>query len=50
MKLPRLCFLLHMGLTDILGFLGDDILLDDIVKRKGFSMAMDGGGGGLNKG
>lgn len=45
MKLPRLCFFLHMGLTDVLGF-----LWDDIVKRKGYAMAMDGGGGGLNKG
>ena len=50
LKLPRLCFFLHMGLTDILGFLGDDILLDDIEKRKGYAMAMDGGGGGLNRG
>ena len=39
-----------MGLTDILGFLGDDILLDDIEKEEGYAMTMDGGGEGLNRG
>lgn len=49
-KLPWLCFLLHMGLTEILGFLGDDTLLDDIEKEEGYAMTMDGGGEGLSRG
>jgi hypothetical protein len=39
-----------MGLTDILGFLGDDILLDDMEKKEGFALTMDRGGEGLSKG
>lgn len=50
MKLPWRCFFLHMGLTEILCFLRDDTLLDDIEKKEGYAMTMDGGGEGLNRG
>ena len=33
-KLPRLCFFLHIGLTEILGFLDGDGLWDDIEKEE----------------
>ena len=50
MKLPWLCFFRHMGLTEILDFLGDDTLLDDIEKEEGYAMTMDGGSEGLSIG
>jgi hypothetical protein len=39
-----------MGLTNILGFLGDDILLDDIIRKRVYAMEMNGGSGGLSRG
>ena len=50
MKLPRLCFFLHMGFTEILGFLVVGVLLDDIMRKKGYAMMMNEEDEGLNKG
>ena len=50
MKFPRLCFFLQMGLTDILGFLGDDILKDEMEKKEDYAMTMDEKSEGLNRG
>ena len=50
MKLPRLCFFLHIGLTKIFGFLKGDGLWDDIEKEEGYAMTMEGGRKCLNGG
>ena len=50
MKLPRLCFFLHMGFTEILGFLVVGVLLDDIMRKKGYAMMMNEEDECLNRG
>ena len=50
MKLLRLSFFLQIGLTNILGFLSEDILLDEMRKKEVYAMTMDGGNEGLSRG
>ena len=50
MKLSMLCFFLLMGLTDRLGFLGEDILMNVIEKNEDYAMTMNERNEGLNGG